>query len=612
VTLAEPKTHLQWPCAPLGAEIECAPRVLHTVCLEAVLGLRKLAKGGLEVAGVLFGVRAGGLIRILAVRPIECEHRFGPSFVLSATDEAELQGTLANFRSDAQLASLEILGCYFSHSRHAATLTERDIELCNRHFSQKDQIALTLIPSSTGGIQGTVLARDAQGAFASCHEFQYSVLNKAPRETVRLPSSQIDRKPVSRLKAAALSHYEIVQPEPLRPGSAAPTVPTLAESESQLQQPLGSVSGGRPPASHYGPFRPRSGLLASLLILIVCWPSRSIPAKQVLLRLTDSGHKLVVHWDADQAAVRDATLGVLDIRDGDRQPQHVSISADLLRRGWIAYERKSELVRISFSLVGRGITASESAMYFAPALADASPAPPEARATQTEAKIPETSVKTLAIADSIEPPVRQTLEQIHPESTTPAPSNRDRKKPPRTFHEPLESIVRLAGPTNTKPAILPDPPALRLDGGAPSVPLQHALTLSIPAPHPAVLAPASGRLIWTGHLPKHSMLSLSAQGASSGYLNGWLPPGAVQIEVRPAELIDGGMVIFTRDQSLHPESPSPSNGWNTVLYKLDVARASELEVLDRPGQANGWNHVMLRNDIRALSVIVVDWRTEKN
>ena len=108
------------------------------------------------------------------------------------------------------------------------------------------------------------------------------------------------------------------------------------------------------------------------------------------------------------------------------------------------------------------------------------------------------------------------------------------------------------------------------------------------------------------------MLSLSAQGASLGYLNGWLPQAAAHIEVSPAELIEGGMVIFTKDQSLRPESPSLSNGWNTVLYKLDVARASELEILDLPGQANGWNHLMLRNGIRSLSVIVVDWRTEKN
>ena len=58
MTLAEPKTQLRWPCPPEG-EIECTPAVLHTICAEAVAGLRKLAKGGLEGGGVFFGERAG-------------------------------------------------------------------------------------------------------------------------------------------------------------------------------------------------------------------------------------------------------------------------------------------------------------------------------------------------------------------------------------------------------------------------------------------------------------------------------------------------------------------------------------------------------------------------
>jgi hypothetical protein len=235
-----------------------------------------------------------------------------------------------------------------------------------------------------------------------------------------------------------------------------------------------------------------------------------------------------------------------------------------------------------------------------------------ARAEQIEAKIPETTVKALAVVESIAPPVRQTPEQFKPDGANPVPHNQDRREPPRQFHAPLELVVRAAGPTNAKPAILPDPPALRLDGVIPSLPLQHALTLSISAPHPEVLSPASGRLIWTGHLPKHSMLSLSAQGASLGYLNGSLPQAAVHVEVRPAELIEGGMVIFTKDQSISSESPSLSNGWNTVVYKLDIERASELEVLEPPGPANNWSHLVLRNGVRSLSVIVVDWRTEKN
>ena len=218
---------------------------------------RKLAKGGLEVGGVLFGARTGGLIRVLAVRPIECEHRFGPSFVLSDTDEARLQDTLANFRTDGELGSLEILGCYFSHSRHGAALTDRDLELCNRYFSEKDQIAVTLIPSATGGVQGTILARDAQGIFASCHEFEYSVLNKAPSETVRTPPKTA-RKPLNlnatAAKAAAFSRQEAVQTD-LLPLSAAVNAAQHLAASSEPRQPMGNVSTSRPPETR--PFQMR-------------------------------------------------------------------------------------------------------------------------------------------------------------------------------------------------------------------------------------------------------------------------------------------------------------------------------------------------------------------
>jgi hypothetical protein len=601
VTLAEPTTQLRWRCAPLGSEIECSPRVLHTVCLEATLGLRKLAKGGLEVGGVLFGARTEGLIRVLAVRPLGCEHRFGPSFVLSDTDEARLQELLTNYKTDGELASLEILGCYFSHSRHGAALTDRDLELCDRYFSGTDQIAVTLIPSATGGIQGTLLARDAQGTFVSCHEFEYSVLNKAPSEAIRTPQPATHRKPLSLVMAAALSRQEGIQTERLPPDPSVDAVQHAAESEPR--QPVAKVSTTHPPETQHGALKARSRLLVGLLVLVACWPNRSVPVTQIPLRLTDSGHKLVIHWDAEQPAVREAALGMLDIRDGDQEPQHVSIGPELLRRGWTEYERKSELVRISFSLVGRGVTVSESTIYFAPQHTDVAPAPLEASAVKLEAKF----------QDSIAPPVRQTPEPIDPEGAAPLSRNLDRQKVPRPFHAPLvEVVARSGGPTNAKPPILPDAPVLRLDSETASLPFQRSLALSLPAPHPAKLPSASGRLIWTGHLPKRSMLSLSAQGASLGYLNGWLPRSDVHVEVRPAELMEGGMVIFTKDESLRPESPSLSNGWNTVLYKSDIARASELEILDAPGPSNDWSHLMLRDGIRSLSVIVIDWRTEKN
>ena len=43
------------------------------------------------------------------------------------------------------------------------------------------------------------------------------------------------------------------------------------------------------------------------------------------------------------------------------------------------------------------------------------------------------------------------------------------------------------------------------------------------------------------------------------------------------------MMIFTKEGNSRSEPPSALNGWNTVIYKQDIARASELEVVEPPG-----------------------------
>jgi len=605
VTLAEPTTKPRWPCAPLGEEIECAPAVLNAACMAAMTGLRKLAKGGLEVGGLLFGKRANGLIRILASRPIECEHRLGPSFVLSERDRALLQNVLLGFRSDSELAPLELLGCYFSHSRHGAALTERDVELCQQYFPKPDQIALLLIPSLSGVVRGTLLARDAQGALIPCHAFEHSELGQLRRE-IQHPSMRVESTPTGRVTAAAK----------LEPPSATATVtPTQKPRKPETMQPVGPASircraGGRSRASQL-----RISLLAGFLIALLCWPNRAIPVTQVPLTFTDSNGDLVIRWDTTGPIIRTAFLGMMEIRDGQQQPVHLSIGPDVLRRGWITYQRRSDLVRISFTLAGHGLTVSDNAIYFAPRYKNAAPAAVEAKALKTTVpeigvKTPEISASAPVLPDPIAVPVRFIAEEAKLENKAPSPRTPVQNKLPRAFRAPPEPVARSATPMDSRPAILPNPPALGLDGRTPSPPPLQALNLSFSAPHSVAIAPTSGRLIWTGQLPKHSMLSLSAQGASLGYLNGWLPKAAVHVEVRPGELIEGGMVIFTQDRSLPSESPSLSNGWNTLIYKLDAARATELEILEAPGRANSWSHIVLRNGSRSLSVIMLDWRTE--
>lgn len=548
---------------------------------------------------MFFGERTGNSIRLLATRPIPCEHRFGPSFALSDTDEAALRVLLEDFKSDPELAPLEILGCYFSHSRHGAALTERDVDLCDRHFTQPGQFAVVLVPSLSGDVRGVLLARDSQGSFVASHEFEYSTVFPPRREIVRAQAPPSDTT-VSRLKTAARLNVALSAPTPHRDPE-----PVMKPAAPVDRMPAAvSLPAPDPPVARWTldrwkarfPIRlNRAGLAAAALVVLLCWPSRTDTASQLRLALTDHGRELIIHWDPDHAAIREGMQGTLDIRDGEQQPVHISIGNDLIRRGWIPYQRASDLVRISLTLAGPGINLAESAIYFAPSHRVSDPTP----------AVTTTPVK----ADSIESPVQEP--QIVPGATNGDPllTKTVVTRPPRVFQAPIDRPGASANLTMVRSAILPEPPAFRLEPGMGGPALQPALNLSLPAPRPTAVTPASGWLIWTGKLPKRSMLSLSAQGASLGYLSGWIPQNT-HVAVHPGELVNGGMVVFTTDPNRHSEAPSARNGWNTVVYKLDYERATELEVIDSPGPSNNWSQLTLRNGSSALSLIVLEWQAQ--
>ena len=580
---------------PLGLEVEFAPAVLPFLCREAAVGARSLAKGGLEVGGVLFGIESDGLIRILAARPIECEHRLGPSFVLSDTDDVRLAQMLADSKLDSELSSLEPLGCYLSHSRHGATLTDSDVQLLNRHFAGTRQLAVILIPHLPLAINVSFLALDAQGTHAAFHEFEYSILN-LPKVEMGTRRQNVSRPPLNRASTAVKLDCEVVPVKPL------PVSPVKLDSEVVATKPSPvspvAVTRARQPEQLRRP--PSTLLLAGVVLAVLCAPHRDAITLPVSLSFSERGENLVIHWDAALSAIRQPSQGAVDIQDGEAAVR-VALDGAALRKGWIQYARKAEIVRASFSLAAKGIRALEDAVYVSPILKPLVGVAAKAPQPREPVVSPLAVIKSAPIDNAVHPAI-----DIEPQEEI-------RKPIARPFRAPL---VRNPSSTNSAPWTLPDPPALIAQAVVPSSTLP---TLSLPAPvsnsvpASSAVPPASGRLIWTGQLAKHAVLSFSARGASSGYVDGWLPSKTpVHIEVRQGELIEGGMMIFTKEGNSRSEPPSVLNGWNTVLYKQDIVRARELEVVEAPGPANEWNQLVLRNGDRRLSLIVVDWRSTKS
>jgi hypothetical protein len=121
---------------------------------------------------------------------------------------------------------------------------------------------------------------------------------------------------------------------------------------------------------------------------------------------------------------------------------------------------------------------------------------------------------------------------------------------------------------------------------------------------------SSGRLIWTGALQKNTLLTFSAAGASSGVLNGRLPGAPVSISVRPAELVDGGIAVYSknRERGRTSESTGAWNGWNVVVRDWSPKHATRVNVIEVPGPTNEWKRLVLRNGNHHVSVVVIEWQ----
>src|SRR5947209_7773685 len=89
------KTFAQWTAPESPFVIEYSPRVLDDIRLAVTDAFFSLPRGGAEIGGILLGRRYEGRITIVDSISMNCEHAFGPSFVLSPRDHAGLGESLA-------------------------------------------------------------------------------------------------------------------------------------------------------------------------------------------------------------------------------------------------------------------------------------------------------------------------------------------------------------------------------------------------------------------------------------------------------------------------------------------------------------------------------------
>src|SRR5260370_37527001 len=108
---------------------------------------------------MLFGEWTDTAIRIEAARPLECKHKFGPSFDLSKKDESSLVEALAVAREDPELGKLRPIGLYMSNSQNFS-MAIADVRIFDRYFPKARPMDLVLRPSKFGQTRADSFLRE--------------------------------------------------------------------------------------------------------------------------------------------------------------------------------------------------------------------------------------------------------------------------------------------------------------------------------------------------------------------------------------------------------------------------------------------------------------------
>jgi TonB family protein len=411
-------------------------------------------------------------------------------------------------------ANARVAGFFRSHSRKGLALDAEDMKVMTARFREPRQIALLVRPFATKVSAGGIFIwEDGRMRGESSYlEFPFRSSELTAAEGAAAPDGNTEAPPASpklttraavvpmpsRLKLArpsqaatvsaweepapdASSHTEPpppVQPElSAMPAAKAEEAVTLAPSEpAKTPEPKLAAAPVEPvlepeavdadaPAEPGGT-RPRGKLLwvGVAAALAACSGALFVypglvrhhappPPAALTLRIERTATDLLLTWNRDSEAVRNAKKAVLSISDGDRQ-ENLDLNLSDLRNGSIVYSPLSSDVSFRMEVTGpdQSKTASESVRVLR-----TKPSPMPDADSATPAK-PGSAPKAAAETAQASAGDAAAAQDETAAADTPAP----KRTPARTFNvASLAERLRPALPTD-----LPDAPALGSTAGA--------------------------------------------------------------------------------------------------------------------------------------------------
>jgi len=566
-----PSTNLhQWRPPGYNTSVEYSPPVMEELRLEVTDGFNRVPHGGVEIGGILFGVRDQETIRVLARREVTCEYRFGPSFTLSDNDRQALIDLLNAPNADPELAAMQPVGWYHSHTRSQIMLSEQDLEFYAQYFPEPWQIALVLRPHRFDPMRAGFFFREENGFIHA--ESTYLEFTVRPA-TGRLP---------------AVSEEPAVEQAIATAVDATPVVPQVVREEPQVV-PTPAPPHAIPPASGWMRLLWVAAACAAVLAIGLFWIAAPTRTPDVSLRAVDIKGQLRIDWDRGASTIRRSPGGALDIEDGTVRV-HNELTREQLLAGNITYLRTSGDVVVRLVLrTENGSTVTELTRFLGAPVA---------------AVVPATHASTSPIVPA-NPPTRET----HP---APQPNSESEWVEPEVEQVPPPAPTRQwLGPAPVsapRPLELPAPPVVTT--ASPEAVANILPHMATPvALKPVDRGPASGKIIWTGKLTRGGTIQILGNHSSQGHITGILPGTPVRVQVFPTELTQDGLKVFTADAKsiIAPEAPGAQNGWMQTTWVLNEKKAGDLRIVEEPGQANGWDRLTLKAERGDHAVIVLNW-----
>jgi proteasome lid subunit RPN8/RPN11 len=448
---------LTWSVPECPFTVACSARTLDDIRLVITDAFFSLARGGLEIGGILLGGFDGKRLSVLEYAQLECEHAYGPSFTVSPNDRARLRQLLGSVPEDHP--GLQVVGWYHSHTRSGIHLSEEDLDLYHRYFPESWQVAMvmkphTFDPARIGfffrGADGTVYAKESYKELTLEPLPIRQIPTEAPPRTKLRPSeAHRDQEALRDRSRRKWNQVELeftaetVAPEPIAPLSAPPAAPPQAPAPPPppvAVRPTLSVERAPDPVpdpektvEYRGPSFPTAqkpsgsgrlmvwavlGAAATLAVIFGAVRTREmwmpkfvsamhlpaqeapLPPPSMGLRMSDKDGQLEIDWDRYSTRVREGASARLEIYDGGPSPRTILLDQAHLQTGAFTYGRQSDKVDVKLIVRGPDGTEVSEVTTYVGKLPERKPSPEEEAAKKQRDELAAQTAKMKADLNS--------------------------------------------------------------------------------------------------------------------------------------------------------------------------------------------------------------------